>query len=59
MDFRAGVRRWFLGSAVVLSLLLVAGVGQATAQAKKPSNVVIMGDDIGWFNLAPITGASC
>ena len=37
--------------AVILTLMFVSlGVSNALAQAKKPNILVIMGDDIGWFN---------
>jgi arylsulfatase len=50
--------RFLAGLAVVLALALVAGVaGPAAAQEKekgkdkKPNILVIMGDDVGWFNI--------
>src|ERR1017187_6221065 len=53
MDLGAGVRKLALGALAVSSFF--AG-GSATlhaqaASAKKPNIIVIMGDDIGWFNL--------
>jgi arylsulfatase A-like enzyme len=44
-------RRW-LGYALVLGVTLGLGIaGQAGAQEKKPNILVIMGDDVGWFNI--------
>src|SRR5438270_7127695 len=53
MDFTAGIRKVASGA---LTLLSFFAVGSATAQAqaagaKKPNIVVIMGDDVGWFNI--------
>lgn len=53
MDLEAGIRKLALAALAVWSLF--AG-GSATshaqaASAKKPNILVIMGDDIGWFNL--------
>ena len=50
MHVGASIRRW-LGSLAVLSFLLAADIGQSTAQAKKPNILVIMGDDIGMWNI--------
>ena len=52
MDFGAGVRRFALGALAVATC--VAGSAQAQAQtpsAKPPNILVIMGDDVGWFNI--------
>ena len=53
MDFGAGVRKFALGALAVSSLLAGRGVaGHAQAAAAKPPNIlVIMGDDVGWFNI--------
>src|SRR5271167_3446868 len=51
MNFRAKCQRWALGSLAVLSFLLAAGVNQGTAQTKQPNILVIMGDDIGMWNI--------
>src|SRR6187402_2845424 len=32
------------------ALIALAGIGSAQAQDKKPNILIIMGDDIGWFN---------
>jgi arylsulfatase len=37
--------------ALILAVLGIAAVPGASAQQKKPNIIVIMGDDIGWFNL--------
>jgi len=37
--------------AALATLLGVAGVPGAKAQEKKPNILVIMGDDVGWFNI--------
>ena len=46
--------RIFMGTAASAALLLLTlggGTSQAIAQAKKPNIVVIMGDDIGMWNI--------
>jgi arylsulfatase A-like enzyme len=41
-----------LGAAIPIALAAaVAGVAPAAAQEKKPNILVIMGDDVGWFNI--------
>src|SRR5436189_1650130 len=40
-----------LAATVVVSLIAVAGAGPAVAQETKPNVLVIMGDDVGWFNI--------
>src|SRR5271169_2803575 len=37
--------------AIVATLFGLAGAPAAKAQAKKPNILVIMGDDVGWFNV--------
>ena len=53
MDFGAGVRKFAFGALAVSSFLASGGVaGHAqTATAKQPNIVVIMSDDVGWFNV--------
>ncbi len=52
MDFVAGLRKLTLGALAISSFLLVAGATPSAAQATKPPNIlVIMGDDVGWFNI--------
>ncbi len=51
MDFGAGVRKLTLGALALSSFLLASGAVPAAAQAKKPNILVIMGDDVGWFNI--------
>jgi arylsulfatase A-like enzyme len=43
--------RMVIALAAVATLLGVAGAPVARAQEKKPNILIIMGDDIGWFNL--------
>ena len=52
MDFGAGVRKLTLGALAISSLLLAGGATPSAAQTSKPPNIlVIMGDDVGWFNI--------
>jgi arylsulfatase A-like enzyme len=53
MDFVAGVRKFALGALAVSSFIAGSNVAsQAQAAAAKPPNIlVIMGDDVGWFNI--------
>ncbi len=52
MDFGAGVRKLTLGALAISSFLLAGGANPSAAQAAKPPNIiVIMGDDVGWFNI--------
>jgi arylsulfatase A-like enzyme len=44
-------RKWAVRTIAALIFLLAAGATQGNAQAKKPNIVVIMGDDVGWFNI--------
>jgi arylsulfatase A-like enzyme len=53
MGFRAGFRKLSVGAVAVCSVFAGSSAtlhAQATG-AKKPNILVIMGDDIGWFNL--------
>ncbi len=55
MDFRARISNLTLAALALLSLL-IAGATTTRAQtttdaAKKPNILVIMGDDVGWFNI--------
>src|SRR4051812_26571652 len=44
--------RWILGALALAAVPLALGIGPADAQdAKKPNILVIMGDDVGWFNI--------
>jgi arylsulfatase len=51
MDFGAGVRKLTLGALAVSSFLLAGGATPSAAQTSKPNIVVIMGDDIGIWNI--------
>jgi hypothetical protein len=46
------LRRWrrVLGAVTLVFALAVVGLPEAQAQQQKPNILVIMGDDIGWFN---------
>jgi arylsulfatase A-like enzyme len=52
MDLGASIRNLVL-AAFAISSILTGGVATAHAQgnAKKPNILVIMGDDVGWFNI--------
>jgi hypothetical protein len=47
------------GSVLTATVALIGAAGPLQAREKKPNILVIMGDDIGWFNLGHITKASC
>jgi arylsulfatase len=52
MDFGAGVRKLTLGALAISSFMLAGGATPSAAQtAKQPNIVVIMGDDIGMWNI--------
>ncbi|MGA8877574.1 MAG: arylsulfatase [Candidatus Korobacteraceae bacterium] len=52
MDFGAGVRKLTLGALAISSFMLAGGATPSAAQtAKQPNIVVIMGDDIGMWNV--------
>src|ERR1039457_1980617 len=52
MDFGAGVRKLTLGALAISSFLLASGGAPSAAQtAKQPNILVIMGDDIGMWNI--------
>ena len=52
MDFGAGVRKLTLGVLAISSFMLAGGATPSAAQTSKPPNIlVIMGDDVGWFNI--------
>ncbi len=40
-----------LGTIAVSAIVLAATVATGSAQTKKPNIIVIMGDDVGWFNI--------
>ena len=45
-----GMRRVMPSAVMLAAALVILGCGLAQAQEKKPNILVIMGDDIGWFN---------
>src|SRR5271166_5894540 len=52
MDFGAGARKLTLGALAISSIMLAGGATPSAAQAaKQPNIVVIMGDDIGMWNI--------
>jgi arylsulfatase A-like enzyme len=52
MDFGASVRKFAFGALAVSSLLASGGVSShAQTATAKPNIVVIMSDDVGWFNI--------
>ena len=51
MDFGAGVRKLTLGALAISSFMLAGGATPSAAQTSKPNIVVIMGDDIGIWNI--------
>ena len=52
MDFGAGVRKYAVGAFALSSFLVGIGAAPAKAQTtQKPNVVVIMSDDVGWFNI--------
>jgi len=51
MDLSASVRSLTMGVLAVSSFLMGAGAAPAQAEASKPNIVVIMGDDIGMWNI--------
>ncbi len=51
MDIIANRSRRAMGLIPVLIFFWPPGGTQGMAQAKKPNILVIMGDDVGWFNI--------
>ncbi len=51
MNFRSRTTKLLLGAVAISSLALACGATEAIAQAKQPNIVVIMGDDIGMWNI--------
>jgi arylsulfatase A-like enzyme len=51
MKLIAKRRKWAIGSIAALIFLMAAGVSRGTAQTKQPNILVIMGDDIGMWNI--------
>src|SRR5215472_16179926 len=50
MKFEARIGKLALGALAAVSLF-IGGGATANAQGKKPNILVIMGDDVGWFNV--------
>jgi arylsulfatase len=46
------VRGWWSLGAVAVALMVAFGHPEAQAQQQKPNILVIMGDDIGWYNVS-------
>jgi len=54
MDFRANLRKFAVGALVAVFLMTVCSSATTHGQggsAKPPNILVIMGDDVGWFNI--------
>ncbi len=51
MNLIAKRRKWAMGPIAALIFFLAAGASQGTAQTKQPNILVIMGDDIGMWNI--------
>jgi arylsulfatase len=51
MDLGASVRKMTLGALAISSFMLAGGTVPSAAQTSKPNIVVIMSDDVGWFNI--------
>jgi arylsulfatase A-like enzyme len=51
MYFAASIRKLTLAALAVSSFVLACGATPSAAQANKPNIVVIMSDDVGWFNV--------
>jgi hypothetical protein len=51
MNWIAKRHKWATGPIAVLTLLLTAGVCRGRAQTRKQNILVIMGDDIGMWNI--------
>ncbi len=51
MDLGASARKLALGALAASSLMIGCGATPSAAQAAKPNIVVIMSDDVGWFNI--------
>src|ERR1700742_4037240 len=52
MDFGVSVRKYAVGAFVLSSFLFGIGAAPSKAQtSQKPNIVVIMSDDVGWFNI--------
>src|SRR5664279_623365 len=52
MDAATNIRKLMLGALAASTFAMACGVTPAAAQtAKQPNILVIMGDDVGWFNI--------
>src|SRR3974377_1993937 len=53
MYLQSSLHRSVLGAIAIMSSLLgcIAGGQNAPSNSKKPNILVIMGDDVGWFNI--------
>ena len=45
------LRRWSTLLTLIAATVLLAGPASAQTPGKKPNILVIMGDDVGWFNI--------